>query len=114
MKRSDVGCDGTTREGINMNAKEYVESIEFPCFFYAGNGAPAGQSFAILEDTAIPVDLEDVEGEIEEDGGFICTNHDDGHRGWRHSDNRGNTITKIQIYSDKKLWEREYAEWLSE
>jgi hypothetical protein len=97
-----------------MTAQEFVNSIEFPCFFFAGNGAPAGQTYAILENTELPVNLEDVKGEIEADGGFICTNHDDGKGGWNHSDQRGNTITKIQIYSDKKLWEREYAEWMGE
>ncbi len=97
-----------------MTAQEFVNSIEFPCFFFSGNGAPAGQTYAILENTELPVNLEDVKGEIEADGGFICTNHDDGKGGWNHSDHRGNTITKIQIYSDQKLWEREYAEYMSE
>ena len=97
-----------------INAQDYVNSIEFPCFFYAGNGSPAGETFAILEETSLPVDLEDVEGEIEADGGFVCTNYDNGKGGWNHSDERGNTITKIQIYSDKVLWEREYAEWMGE
>jgi hypothetical protein len=97
-----------------MNASEYVDSIEFPCFFFAGNGAPSGQTYAILEETALPVDLEDVEGEVDADGTFTCTNHDDGNGGWKHSDHRGNTITKIQIYSDKQFWEREYAEYLAE
>jgi hypothetical protein len=97
-----------------MTAQEFVNSIEFPCFFFAGNGSPAGETFAILEETSLPVDLEDVEGEIDTDGVFACTNHDNGKGGWNHSDERGNTITKIQIYSDKKLWEREYAEWMGE
>lgn len=96
-----------------MNAQEYVNSIEYPCFFFAGTGAPAGETIAILDDTYLPVDLEDVEGELEEDGGFICTNYntDDG---WRHSDHRGNTIYKIQIYSNKEFWEKEYSEWWGE
>jgi hypothetical protein len=97
-----------------MNAAEYVDAIEFPCFFFAGNGAPAGQTYAILEETALPVDLGDVEGEVDEHGIFECTNHDDGNGGWNHSDHRGNTITKIQIYSDKQFWEREYAEYMAE
>lgn len=94
-----------------MNAQDFVNSIEFPCFFFAGNGAPAGQTYAILENTELPVDLSDVEGELETDGGFICTNHDDGKGGWTHSDQRGNTITKIQIYNDEKLWKKEQAEY---
>jgi hypothetical protein len=97
-----------------MTAQEFVNSIQFPCFFFAGNGAPAGQTYAILENTELPVDLGDVEGEIEADGGFICTNHDNGKGGWTHSDQRGNTITKIQIYSDEVLWQQEQAEYESE
>jgi hypothetical protein len=95
-----------------MTAQEFVNSIQFPCFFYAGNGAPAGITYAILEDTALPVDLEDVEGEVDEGGVFNCTNHDDGQGGWNHSDHQGNTIYKIQIFSDKARWEREYSEWM--
>ena len=93
-----------------MNAAEYVNAIEFPCFFFAGNGAPAGQTYAILEETALPVDLEDVEGDVDDQGIFTCTNHED----WDHSDYRGNVIYKIQIYSDKQFWEREYAEYMVE
>lgn len=96
-----------------MNAQEFVNSIDYPCFFFAGNGAPGGQTYAILEDTALPVDLADIEGEVHESGCFVCTNHDDGKGGWRHSDHRGNTITKIEIFSNKALWDREYADWLN-
>ena len=96
-----------------MTAQEFVNSIEFPCFFFSGSGAPAGQTYAILENTELPVDLDDVEGEIEADGGFICTNHDDGKGGWNHSDSCGNTITKIQIYNDEVLWNKEQADYLA-
>lgn len=96
-----------------MNAADSVDSIEFPCFFYAGNGAPAGKAYAILENTALPVELSDVEGEVDEDGTFTGINHDDGNNGWNHSDSRGNTITKIHVYSDKERWEREYAEYMA-
>jgi hypothetical protein len=97
-----------------MNAQEFVNSLAFPCFFFAGNGASAGQTYAILENTELPVDLDDVEGEIEADGEFVCTNHDDGKGGWNHSDQRGNTIWKIQIYSDEVLWKQEQAEYESD
>ena len=104
----------TTSKVRTMTAQEFVNSIQFPCFFFAGNGAPAGQTYAILENTALPVDLDDVEGEIGADGGFDCTNHDNGKGGWNHSDSRGNTITKIQIYSDEKLWNQEQADYLAD
>lgn len=97
-----------------MTAQEFVNSIEFPCFFFAGNGAPAGKTYAILENTELPVDLDDIEGELEEYGQFICTNHDNGNGGWNHSDKRGNTITKIQIYSDEVEWKKQQAEYESE
>lgn len=114
LKQEGIEVEEVGEESkVLVNAQDYVNSIEFPCFFFAGNGAPSGQTYAILEDTELPVDLSDVEGEIEADGGFICTNHDDAKGGWKHSDLHGNTITKIQIYNDETLWKKEYDEWFN-
>lgn len=99
-------------QNATLNAQDFVNSLAYPCFFFAGNGAPSGQTYAILENTKLPVDLSEVEGEVDSDGVFVCNNHDDEKGGWNHSDQRGNTITKLQIYSDEKLWSREHAEWL--
>jgi hypothetical protein len=99
-----------------MTAQEFVNSIEFPCFFFAGNGAPAGQTIAILPETELPVDLDEVTGGTTATNVFECDNLTDGNglNDWKFSDDRGNTITKIQIFSSKEIWEREYAEWMGE
>jgi len=98
-----------------MTALEFLNSIEFPCFFFAGIGSPAGQTIAILPETQLPVDLEEVTGEVT-DGIFECDNLSDGDEinDWRFSDERGNLIYKIQVFNDKEIWEREYAEWMGE
>lgn len=96
-----------------MTAQEFADSIDFPCFFFAGTGAPAARSIAIFPDTELPVDLAKVTGTVA-DGLFEADNLTDGNglHDWQFSDERGNTITKIQIYSDQKTWEREYEEWM--
>lgn len=98
-----------------MTAQEFVNSVEFPCFFFAGVGAPAGSTIAILPETELPVDLDEVTG-VTADGVFECDNYTDGSglHDWRYRDDRGNTITKIQIFSSKELWDREYSEWMGE
>jgi hypothetical protein len=92
-----------------ITADDFVEDCEFPIFFYAGVGCPGGQSIAILEDTDLPVDLIDIEGEVK-DGIFEATNLSEEKRGWKFSDYRANTIYKIQIFSDQKIWESQKAE----
>lgn len=101
---------------MKMTAQEFVNSIEFPCFFFAGNGAPAGHTIAILPETELPVDLDGVTGGTTATGVFECDNLTDGSglNDWKFSDERGNTITKIQIFSSKEIWEREYSEWAGE
>lgn len=37
-----------------MNPQQYSEAVEFPVLFFAGVGCPAGQSIALLDDTALP------------------------------------------------------------
>jgi hypothetical protein len=99
-----------------MTAQEFVNSIEFPCFFFAGNGAPAGQTIAILPETELPVDLDEVTGGTTATNVFECDNYTDGDgiNDWKFSDDQGNVIYKIQIFSSKEIWEREYAEWMGE
>jgi hypothetical protein len=114
-ERHGVGRETKTGE-TKMTAQEFVNSIKFPCFFFAGNGAPAGQTIAILPETELPVDLDEVTGGTTATGVFECDNYTDGKgiNDWKFSDERGNTIVKIQIFSSKEIWEREYAEWIGE
>jgi hypothetical protein len=95
-----------------MRATEFLEGCEFPVFFYAGNGCPSGESIAILDDTELPVDLSELEGEVSE-GVFEANNLNDGTglHGWKFSDWNGNTIYKAQLFSDKNIWERQNAEY---
>lgn len=98
-----------------MNAQEFANSIEFPCFFYAGNGSPAGTTIAILPETVLPVDLDELTGDVT-DGTFECNNLTcgPGAYDWKFTDVSGSLIYRIQVFSDEKTWEREYAEWMGE
>ena len=96
-----------------INAQDFANSIGYPCLFFAGNGAPGGQTIALLDDTALPFDLCDIEGDVS-DGIFEANNltHGDGANDWSFSDFRGNTIYKLQIVNDAETYEAQYAEWM--
>lgn len=95
-----------------MNAQEFVDTLEFPVVFFAGNGSPGGTSIAILDETTLPFDLDEVEGEINGDV-FEATNLNNGSglHGWQFSDFKSNIIYKIQVFSDKEIWERQNDEY---
>ena len=119
VKRTIMSCSTelkTNTGETKMTAQEFVNSIEFPCFFYSGTGAPAGRTIAILPETELPVDLDEVTGETTAENVFECNSLNDGSglNGWKFIDEFGNVITKIQVFSSKEIWEREYAEWMGE
>jgi len=95
-----------------VRADEFAATLDHPIFWYAGNGAPAGRSIAILDSTQLPVDLSEVEGIVDERGNFEAANMTDGPGAcdWKFSDFSGNTIYKIQIFSDAKIWNEQNAE----
>jgi hypothetical protein len=94
-------------------AQKYVNAINYPCFFLAWNGHPAGATYALFDDT-LPVDLEEIGGYVRDDGVFIGTNPLLSARRSLASLSNGNTITRIEIYSDQELWEREYADYCAD
>ena len=99
-----------------MNASEFVDTLEFPVVFIAGNGCPGGMSVAILGDvTYLPFELSEIEGEVT-DGTLEVTNLTDGPglRDWKFPDARGNTIYKIQVFNDEKIWNEQNDEYNAE
>ncbi len=95
-----------------MNAQEFANGIDNAVVFFCSTGCPSGQSIAILEETELPFDLWEIEGE--DDGGiFEANNCNDGIRdanGWKFTDFNGNLIYKIQVFSDKKIWNEQNDE----
>lgn len=99
-----------------INGHEFVDEAAYPVFFYAGNGVPAGISIAMFEDTELPVDPAELEGELDDDGDFVATNLAEGTsaHGWRFTDFNGSLIYKVQIFNDEKIWKQQRADWESE
>lgn len=99
---------------VTVNAQEFANGLEFPVFFYAGVGCPGGQSLAILRDTELPVELSEVEGTVI-DGMFEASNltAGPGAHDWKFSDWNSNTIYKIQVYDDSKVWNQQNDEFNS-
>lgn len=95
-----------------MNAQDFVDSIEYPVVFFAGNGCPGGRSIAILDETTLPFDLSDIEGEVT-DGILEANNLTDGPgvNDWKFSDERANTIYKIQVSNDEETWTAQNEEY---
>jgi hypothetical protein len=108
----------TTNETTKtMTAMDYASAREKVVIFYAGNGAPAGADIAWIPTyTELPFDLSEIEGEVDADGDFTATNLNDGSgaRGWRFHDWNLNIVYKLQLRVDEKVWDREYADLMSE
>lgn len=99
-----------------INAQEFTDSIYHPCLFWAGVGCAGGQTIALLEETELPFDLSEIEGEVK-DGTFEATNLNDGvnsAHGWKFHDWNMNTVYKVQIFSDRAEWDRQHAELMGE
>lgn len=98
-----------------MNAQDFANSKPFPVVFYAGNGCPAGQSIAILDSTELPFDLSEMEGSISESGILEVENLNDGSgaHGWQFADFNSNTVYKVQVFHDEKIWTEQEAEYNS-
>jgi len=94
-----------------LTAMDYVTRCEYPIFFYAGVGAPGGQSIAIWDETELPIDLGDLTGTVDADGTFEADNltQGPGAHDWRFSDWNGNTIYKVRIFSDETIWKEDWG-----
>ena len=88
-----------------LTAADFASNLSHPVFFYAGVGAPGGETIAILEDTELPVSLDDLTGRVV-DGFFEADNlaSGDGAGGWKFTDWNGNTIYKVQVFDDCDIW----------
>jgi len=93
-------------------ASEFVADCECPVFFFSGNGCPGGQSIAILEGTELPVDLDEVVGNVDEHGYFEANNltAGPGAYDWKFSDFNGSLIYRIQLFDDREIYEQQEAE----
>lgn len=98
-----------------MTAQDFANGNENVVVWYAGNGSPAGVSVALLEGTELPFDLSEVQGEVEEDGDFTCTDYKDGDGvwDWRFKDHSGNLIYKIRLHVWPEEFSRQENEWLA-
>lgn len=94
-----------------MNAQEFANSLENPVLFIAGVGCPGGQSIALLAETDLPFDLSEIEGEVK-DGIFEGANLTSGPGAydWKYSDWRCNTIYKVQVFDDAKIYAEQAEE----
>ena len=104
-----------------MNATKTISGLDFVnanekvCLWYVSVGSPSGETIAILDETTLPVELSELEGEIE-GGDFVCTNlnPDGGLHGWRFHDFHGNTITQLKLLLDPQEWDKQNADWIGE
>jgi hypothetical protein len=98
-----------------QTALDFANSIKDACLFIVSVGSPAGRTIAILPECSLPVDLEELTGEVV-DGVFSATNLTSGSglRDWNFTDIDGSTIQKVQLFSDESTWQAEYAEWFGE
>mgnify|MGYP000872293471 CR=1 FL=1 len=105
-----------------MNATKTISGLDFVnanekvCLWYVSVGSPAGETIAILDDTTLPFELSELEGEVNEQGDFVCTNlnTDGGLDGWQFRDFGGNTITNLKLVVDAGEWDKQNAEWIGE
>jgi hypothetical protein len=95
-----------------MTALEFAHANDNVIVWFAGNGCPAGTAIALLDETALPFDLSDVEGEVE-DGTFNATNYKDGPgvHDWRFKDWNCNLIYSIHLYSDEAEYDKQQGEY---
>jgi hypothetical protein len=94
-----------------VNAQDYANDISFPCVFFVCVGCPGGQTIALLNETALPFDLSEIEGDVK-DGKLWANNltSGPGARGWTFYDWNGNTVYKIQVFSDEATWTKQAEE----
>ena len=100
-----------------LTALEFANANENVIVRYASQGSPAGRDIAwIPPETSLPFDLDEIEGEIGEDGQFTATNLnvEGGAYGWQFSDFNGNYIYALWLRVDEKKWAKEYAEFMGE
>lgn len=99
-----------------MNALAFANQHENVVLRYASVGAPAGADIALLPETELPFNLEQIEGELDADGDFTATNLNDGSgaHGWKFRDFRSNYVYAIWLRIDAKKWQEEYAESMSD
>lgn len=88
-----------------MKASEYISAIGHPIVFYVSLAHPSGVSVAILPDTQLPFDLDEITGEIDDDIFRADL------AGTDFSDDNGNTVTRINIYSSEEEWTEQEAEY---
>ena len=95
-----------------MTATEFANAHEDVCVFFAGVGCSAGTTIALLEDTKLSFDLDEIEGDVDASGTFEATNLKDGTglRGWRFHDWNCNLIYKIQLFEDAQQWQEQQEE----
>jgi len=93
------------------DASSYADSVAYPVVFMAGHGSPSGESIALLDGVELPFELCEVFGHVNDDV-FECCNLTTGPGAydWRFSDWNANIVYKIQVYSDRKVWESQHAE----
>ena len=98
-----------------ISGLDFFNSHEKVCLWFVSVGSPAGSTIAILDETTLPFELSELEGEIE-DGEFVCTNlnKEGGLHGWRFRDFNGNTITNLKLVVDAGEWDKQNADWIGE
>lgn len=96
-----------------MNAQDFVNSIKYPMLFCRCAGSPGRWKTALLEETNLPFDLGELEGEVDDCGVFEATNltcgpglHD-----WKYRLFGGGVVIRAQIYSDETAWTSAYSDY---
>lgn len=99
-----------------MNALEFANANENVIVRIAGNGCPAGMDIAWMPpETELPFDLEQIEGEVGDDGQFTATNLNDGSgaHGWKFRDWNANTIYAVWLRVDEQVWKQHHQEFMA-
>ena len=92
--------------GHAMTAQDFADSLSHPVVWFAGVGCPSGQAIALLESTELPFVLSDLIGSVEHEI-FEAHNLED-EFGWKFVDWQLNTIYKIQVFDDEKIWQKQH------
>ncbi len=98
-----------------LTALEYANEREHVVIRYASQGAPAGQDSALLGETELPFDLEEIEGQVDEEGNFEATNLNDGSgaHGWQFHDWNSNVVYMPRLRVDPKVWQEQYDDYMA-
>lgn len=89
-----------------MTAQEFANTIEYPVVFFVSGANPVGISIALLADTELPFDLDDVTGSVTNSGTFDAKNLNASSA----SDWNSCQIYRITVSSDKKIWNQQNDE----